>query len=438
MSTIKNGPSVSNALNALNKDFYNSWIDFTNKYGKNFFYGKALFCADAEWVDYFLMSRPHTQFRSNTYKFLSGFIPGAPGILFKEGEPWQKTLKATMPVFTKANIDQYIQFIFKKSESFFNDLSSSNSGNNDLFDDISNLGISLIAPLGFGLDLNIKEHQKIMNILKEYKLTTMNTDVRLDGFGFDPKILFKLFKIIKFRNKLKKQVNDLKTTLNQIINSGYFNDSSFKNWVNLLLESDFDLDELTNEINHIYGAYTAIDYIVFMGIIELSKHPEWLTKLKNEASIAQSPDFILSRENLSQFPHLKAFMNEVLRYYPVAIAVGRKLGEDLVMGNTQIKKGTEVILSIQTLHHHPDYWENPKEFNPARWINPKHEPKAFIPFLDGPRQCIGKHLAEIHFIGVFLAYLNSNPIIPDYSKLKIGNYMIPRPMFKVPYKFDFK
>ena len=53
MSTIKNGPSVSNALNALNKDFYNSWIDFTNKYGKNFFYGKALFCADAEWVDYF-------------------------------------------------------------------------------------------------------------------------------------------------------------------------------------------------------------------------------------------------------------------------------------------------------------------------------------------------------------------------------------------------
>lgn len=436
---MKKGPSVSSALKALETDFYNTWIDFTNKYGKNFYYGNSVFSADAEWVDYFLMSRTHTQFRSDTYKFMSGFIPGAPGILFKEAEPWQKSLKATMPVFTKANIDQYIQFIFNHSKAFFNELNQNGSNRPDLFDDITNLGTTLIAHLGFGLDLKIKEHQKVMDLLKKYKFITMNTPARLDRFGFDPKILLQAFTIIKFRKTLKLLVKELRTTLEGIISSGYFNNPNLsKNWVSLLLDSDFNIDELTDEINHIYGAYTAIDYVVFMGIMELSKHPNWYIKLKDEAIIAKDPDFKLNRENLSQFPLLKSFMNEVLRYYPVAIAVARKLGEDLKMGDTHLKKGTELILSVQTLHHHPDYWDNPKEFNPARWLNPTHNSKAFIPFLDGPRQCIGKHLAEVHFLGVFLAYLNSKPFSPDHSKLKIGKFMIPRPMEKVPYTIDSK
>lgn len=67
---------------------------------------------------------------------------------------------------------------------------------------------------------------------------------------------------------------------------------------------------------------------------------------------------------------------------------------------------------LQALHTHPDFWEEPLRFDPSRWLRPtKAEPggntssmrtesadvpsqkTAFVPFLDGQRQCAGRFLA---------------------------------------------
>jgi len=70
-----------------------------------------------------------------------------------------------------------------------------------------------------------------------------------------------------------------------------------------------------------------------------------------------------------------------------------------------IKKGQEIILLINAIHHDPRYWDNPQEFMPQRWLvedsedgrfrfkfAPKHH-SAFLPFAQGSRGCIGKNFA---------------------------------------------
>lgn len=47
-------------------------------------------------------------------------------------------------------------------------------------------------------------------------------------------------------------------------------------------------------------------------------------------------------------------------------------------------------------HRDASVFPNPFEFQPERWLHPTPEMKAMAkPFGTGPRNCIGKHLAEI-------------------------------------------
>lgn len=69
--------------------------------------------------------------------------------------------------------------------------------------------------------------------------------------------------------------------------------------------------------------------------------------------------------------------------------------EDYAGHAVTIEKGIKVILSIDGLHSHPDYYPNPEQFDPERFKNADSAKKfkdagAFQPFGNGPRSCIGK------------------------------------------------
>jgi cytochrome P450 len=71
---------------------------------------------------------------------------------------------------------------------------------------------------------------------------------------------------------------------------------------------------------------------------------------------------------------------------------------------------------IYSLHHNPQFWSEPAEFRPERWLEGKgnnnestsdlgtRTPGAYIPFAAGPRNCIGQALANI-MLRTFLAQI---------------------------------
>jgi len=54
---------------------------------------------------------------------------------------------------------------------------------------------------------------------------------------------------------------------------------------------------------------------------------------------------------------------------------------------------TELRLSIYNIHHHPDFWQQPEQFNPERFLNDENRRFSFMPFGTGERICIGNHFA---------------------------------------------
>ena len=63
-------------------------------------------------------------------------------------------------------------------------------------------------------------------------------------------------------------------------------------------------------------------------------------------------------------------------------------GTDIV-----IDKGCKVVIPMYAIHHDPQYYPDPNNFDPDRFLeeNVKSRPgNTYMPFGEGPRLCIGE------------------------------------------------
>lgn len=59
-----------------------------------------------------------------------------------------------------------------------------------------------------------------------------------------------------------------------------------------------------------------------------------------------------------------------------------------------IPKGSIIYIPIYALHHDPEFYVNPHVFNPDRFApHVIRNPFTYLPFGDGPRNCIAMRLA---------------------------------------------
>jgi len=102
-----------------------------------------------------------------------------------------------------------------------------------------------------------------------------------------------------------------------------------------------------------------------------------------------------SREEMSKLELSEACLREALRLYSVVPCVMRQTIKDTKVGNHIIPSGTTVNINIQSVHHNAEYWPKPMEYDPSRFTdaNSTTAPYTFLPFIDGPRNCLGQYLA---------------------------------------------
>ena len=101
-------------------------------------------------------------------------------------------------------------------------------------------------------------------------------------------------------------------------------------------------------------------------------------------------------EDLSKLDLSEGALRESLRLYSVVPTVTRRAVEDIpLQGNFVVPKGATIMINIQSVHHNPIYWPEPLKYDPHRFVsdNINHQPYTFLPFIDGPRNCLGQYLA---------------------------------------------
>lgn len=88
-------------------------------------------------------------------------------------------------------------------------------------------------------------------------------------------------------------------------------------------------------------------------------------------------------------------LTEVLRMYPVLPFLDRLCMENYRIPGSDvvIEKGTNVYIPMCGLHYDPDYFPDPKKFNPDRFAPDSDQDRpsgCYVPFGAGPRLCVGK------------------------------------------------
>lgn len=85
---------------------------------------------------------------------------------------------------------------------------------------------------------------------------------------------------------------------------------------------------------------------------------------------------------------------ESLRKYPPLVNLLRTCNRDYRVDETNfvIKKGQAVLIPVRVIQNDPEIYPNPSVYDPDRFTpeeEAKRSPYAFLPFGQGPRNCIG-------------------------------------------------
>ncbi|CCA71297.1 probable bifunctional P-450:NADPH-P450 reductase, partial [Serendipita indica DSM 11827] len=130
---------------------------------------------------------------------------------------------------------------------------------------------------------------------------------------------------------------------------------------------------------------------------ELLKSPASYAKVREEVDrVLQGKP--IQPEHLSKLPYIVAVMREALRLHPPAPVIAVTPYEDTILcGEYLVPKGTIVVPQIARIQRDPAVWgEDAEKFKPERMLDGKFEdlpPKAWIPFGNGARACIGRPFA---------------------------------------------
>jgi len=129
----------------------------------------------------------------------------------------------------------------------------------------------------------------------------------------------------------------------------------------------------------------------------LAKYPEIQEKLRQEILDYFKDGKRVDYDTVSELPYLDMVLNESMRIYPpIPLHVGRGAKEERTYCGKTIPKGTAVLAALWQLHHDPAFWEDPWKFEPERFA-PENRDKitemTYMPFGDGPRNCIGRRFA---------------------------------------------
>ncbi|XP_072940611.1 cytochrome P450 4c21-like [Epargyreus clarus] len=174
-------------------------------------------------------------------------------------------------------------------------------------------------------------------------------------------------------------------------------------------------------------------------LVLLGKYPKIQEKVHEElSSVYGDSDRLLDKEDLPKLQYLERVIKESMRLYPPAPFLVRKLLREVALPSGHVlPAGSGVIISIWGAHRNPKYWGPDAEcFYPDRFLperlNLPH-PCCYLPFSNGPRNCVGYQYAMMSMKGALSAILRRYKVIgtPEEGP-------IPRMKMKIDIMYNYR
>ncbi|KFB35513.1 AGAP003343-PA-like protein [Anopheles sinensis] len=165
------------------------------------------------------------------------------------------------------------------------------------------------------------------------------------------------------------------------------------------------LDMAAHGVTFFIDGFETSSLAMSFTLYELARNPDCQEKLRTELLAARNENGTIDYDTLLELPYLDQVLNEALRLWPPAAFLSKVCTVptelELEDGGRKvlIERGTPVMLPLWQIHRDQEYFEDAERFNPARFAPELGGTKAyrekgcFVPFGDGPRQCLGMRFA---------------------------------------------
>lgn len=361
------------------------------------------------------------------------------GLFFQTGEPWLKIRKALNKVMLAdpKSVTRFSSSILQINSDLLNEWQKKNSNENgeiviqDVKKKLNNWSIECTGYMLFGSRMGC--------IQPKVGARIGESDVRADELVANVSNMFSQtskFQLIpvklahKLRLRVWKRFQESSTNMLRIateyatenISKAKLVESSNQSLIKDLLRLEVLSDEEVSRsvVDLIIAAADTTSNSLQWMLYVLAKYPNVQTKLHEELKALS--ECYLEDNLLEKASYLRAFLREVSRLYPTAPFLARTLDKDIVLDGYLIPAGKTFVFSLYTTSRSKEYFEDPLEFKPERWLRSntlmthknlnKECPQikrsfnkhayASLPFGIGARMCVGRRAAELE-MSLFIA-----------------------------------
>lgn len=157
----------------------------------------------------------------------------------------------------------------------------------------------------------------------------------------------------------------------------------------------FDTEEMVDQVAIFFLAghetsASALGWALYL----LATHPDWQDRVAAEAQAELADAGYLSVVN--RLRQARAVFREAMRLYPPVPMMVRENCCPVQLRGRAVAPGAQIVLSPWHLHRHERIWDNPDQFDPARFDTENGRAglrDAYMPFSAGPRVCPGAGFA---------------------------------------------
>ncbi|KAJ8383912.1 hypothetical protein AAFF_G00213750 [Aldrovandia affinis] len=174
--------------------------------------------------------------------------------------------------------------------------------------------------------------------------------------------------------------------------------------------SEFHYDNLLSSVWSLFSAGTeTTSSTLRQGLLLMMKYPHIQERIQKEIDEVVGSSRMPSVQDRQNMPYTDAVIHEVQRSMDLApTSVPHKMMWDTEFKGYCIPKGTVVLPLLSSVHFDPKLWKNPDVFDPENFLDENGSFKkneAFLPFGLGKRACVGEGLARVELFLFFSALL---------------------------------
>lgn len=323
------------------------------------------------------------------------------GVFTDVGVSWRQGRKIIQPIFNPSKFDYYFSIVDDESEKLVQVISQEIQKNS--IQDFSYWSTKYALNV-IGKSLINESLEESFNIISQ-KLSELIDLTELKMTRIFP---FKTAKVKKEDQQFARALKDLDDEIKKIIEREKNKKrEGTGNFIHILLDSkeQFSEEKILSQVKTmVFAGHETSANVIAWGFYFLTLYPKWQEKIHQEL---QDKKFkIESEDDVRALVHVNLFVQEVLRMRPPAWSFGRvALERDKIHGE-DIYPGDLISISPYLIHHHPDYWDEPMEFKPERFLSPPL-PMSYIPYGAGQRVCMGERLANLEIAMVFLKVIKN-------------------------------